>query len=116
MTRALTLAFGMTLLAALIIATGTLSPPGQGGMPLLFTDKQLHFIAFALLALPLGWARPAWAFLLVPVALSYGAMIEMIQPAIGRSAELGDLVADALGIAFGVLPGKLRHRIKQSGR
>jgi hypothetical protein len=113
MDRSITPVLALTLVTALGIGWGTLSPPGQGASPLPFTDKQLHFMAFALLALPLGWARPRWVLWLVPVSLGYGAMIELIQPAVGRSGEWGDLLADGLGILAGVLPGQIRHRLQQ---
>lgn len=110
----ISLAAALTLLTAAVIALGTLSPPGQGGaMPL--TDKQLHFLAFAALALPLGWVRPRWVLWLVPVALAYGGLIELVQPSVGRSADWGDLLADGLGIVAGVLPGQIRRRLRARG-
>lgn len=112
MNRSMVPALSVTLVVALVIGWGTLSPPGGTSSPLPFTDKQLHFMAFALLAMPLGWVRPAWVLWLVPLSLGYGAMIELIQPSVGRSAEWGDLLADGLGILVGVLPGQLRRWIR----
>lgn len=102
----------LTLFVALLIAWGTLSPPGAPGPALPLTDKQIHALAFALLVLPLGWVRPRAALWLGPLALAYGGAIELIQPSVGRSAEWGDLLADAIGIALGLLPGQLRARIR----
>lgn len=114
--RRLPLALGLTAVTALLIGWGTLSPHSGGGTPLPLTDKQLHFLAFAGLALPLGWVRPSWVLVLIPLALLYGAAIELLQPAVGRSAELADLVADGLGILAGVLPGQIRHWHRKAHR
>lgn len=109
-----TLALVLTGAVAAVIGWGTLSPPGPG-TPLPLTDKQLHFLAFAALALPLGWVRPRWVLWLIPTALAYGAMIELIQPSVGRTGDWGDLLADGLGILVGVIPGQLRHRMYRPG-
>ncbi len=101
----------LTLFVALLIGWGTLSPPGAPGPALPLTDKQIHALAFALLVLPLGWVRPRAALWLGPLALAYGGAIELIQPSVGRSAEWGDFLADAIGIALGLLPGQLRARL-----
>lgn len=113
MTRAPTLqiALGLTLVLAAIIAFETLTPPGEGDNLLPLTDKQMHAMAFAALVFPLGWVRPDRALWLIPAALIYGAMIEVIQPAVGRSGEWADLAADAVGILAGLLPGQIRHRV-----
>lgn len=104
-------ALALTALIAVIIGYGTLSPPGEGsGLP--FTDKQLHFAAFAALVFPLGWVRPQWFLWLVPLAIAYGAAIEVTQPSVGRSGDWVDLLADALGSVVGVVPGLLNRRYR----
>ena len=100
----------MTLLIAVLILYGTLRPPGGGG-PGLLTDKQMHALAFGVLVLPLSIASPASVFRIAAVALAFGAVIELIQPGFNRSAEWGDLLADAIGILIGIVPGLwLRRR------
>ena len=42
---------------------------------------------------------------LAVTALVFGAVIEVIQPAFGRSGEFADLLADAVGILAGSLLG-----------
>ncbi|WP_371226033.1 VanZ family protein [Roseovarius sp. 2305UL8-3] len=107
------LPFLLTLLISVIIAYGTLTPPGEGsGLP--FTDKQLHFAAFAMLVLPLSWVRPGWILWLVPLAITYGAVIELIQPFVGRSGDWDDLLADALGSLTGSVPSLLKGRYRQA--
>ncbi len=106
-------ALALTALIAVVIAFGTLSPPGEGsGLP--FTDKQLHFAAFAALVFPLGCVRPSWIIWLVPLAIAYGGMIEVIQPFVGRSGDWDDLLADAAGSVTGVVPGLLIQRYRRA--
>lgn len=107
--RGLALASVLTALAAMLIAFGTLSPPGSGDSPLPLTDKQLHALAFAILVLPLGWVRPGWAPAIAAAALAFGGAIELIQPMVGRSAEWADFVADGLGCLLGLAPGQVRR-------
>jgi len=100
----------LTLFFAVTIGIGTLTPmdaPSPSHFP---SDKLLHALAFAALVLPLTWVNPWHAVWLVPFALIYGGMIELIQPHVDRSAEWADLLADAIGIATGLLPGLLRAR------
>ncbi len=104
------IALTLTYFVALLIAYGTLKPPSPPGEPWLLNDKQVHFLAFALLTLPYGWVRPHAALWLVPIAILYGGAIELIQPMFGRGAEWGDLLADCLGALVGVVPGLLRRR------
>ena len=42
---------------------------------------------------------------LIPAALLFGAAIEIVQPFVGRSAEVGDFVADVVGAACGLASG-----------
>ena len=105
----------LTIAIALGIAWGTLRPPGGDGLPLPLTDKQIHALAFFVLVLPGSLMRPAAIIWLAPAALAYGAAIEILQPLVGRSAEWGDLLADAVGIAAGIVPGLIRARLGRSG-
>ncbi|MDR9395267.1 VanZ family protein [Roseovarius sp. SYSU LYC5161] len=100
----------LTVLTALGIAVGTLGPPGDGAGALPVGDKTAHFLAFALLVLPAGLGWPRQAVWLAAAAVLYGTVIEIVQPAVGRSAEWGDLLADTAGIAVGLLPGRLLQR------
>ncbi|WP_120499796.1 VanZ family protein [Roseovarius sp. EL26] len=106
------IALVLTCAIALLIAYGTLKPPGSSSDPWILNDKQVHFLAFAFLTLPMGWVRPQAVLWLVPLAICYGGIIELIQPMFGRGAELGDLIADGLGAMTGALPGLIRHSIR----
>lgn len=102
------LAMAATVLFTLAIAVGALTPmpqlPGPEG-----SDKSLHFLAFAVLVLPLTLAGPRHLFWAAPAALAYGALIEVVQPYVGRSRELADLMADGLGILVGAVVGALLY-------
>lgn len=103
----------LTALFAALILWGTLKPPGSGEGSFPLTDKQAHALAFTLLVLPLSVAVPRLIPKLAISALIFGGMIELIQPSFGRSGDWGDWVADAVGIAVGVLPGFWQKRKKR---
>ena len=97
-------AYAATLTIALAIGLGTLLPNEQ--LPEMQTgDKAIHFIAFALLTLPLSFSGAVGRVKRVVMSLFFGAAIELIQPYVGRSGEWLDLGADALGGAIGALIG-----------
>lgn len=95
----------LTLALALGILVTTLWPSNELPQPLTLRDKVLHLLAFALLILPMAVAEPRRALRLAPVCIAFGAAIEVIQPAFGRSAEWLDLLADALGVGLGLALG-----------
>lgn len=70
-------------------------------------DKSNHALAFASLAFVSVWAlwpRPRQWGLLVVALLAYGVGIEIAQHFLPpRSADAQDVVADAVGIALGLL-------------
>lgn len=97
----------LMVLCALGIAFMTLLYKSDGQVGPQWADKAFHAIAFFILVLP-GAMVHRWAFLwLVPLAIAFGAAIELVQPYFGRSRELGDLYADIAGIFAGVLAGTL---------
>lgn len=69
------------------------------------SDKLNHVSAFAVLAFcaERGFGWPAWRRSTAAL-MAFGAVIELVQSQIpGRSAELPDLLADAVGIGAGLL-------------
>ncbi len=98
-----------TALIAAALCVSTLSPvmPAIGPPS---SDKIQHFIGFAALASPLGFAYPRRTLAIVAAATLFGAGIELVQPFVGRSAELADLVADALGATTGALAMRALRR------
>ncbi|WP_204114937.1 VanZ family protein [Shimia biformata] len=98
------IALAMTLTIAAMICWATLTPVrAPSGLP--GNDKAYHFIAFAMLSLPCAILSPRWLVALIPLALVFGAMIEVIQPMVGRERELADFSADSLGAACGAALG-----------
>ncbi len=95
-------------LALLGAAAGTLAcalTPLASHLPVAsYWDKLNHGFAFAVLSVLCGLAFPQLrARFMAPALLGFGALIEILQaiPAVHRSAEFGDLLADAAGIAVG---------------
>lgn len=99
----------MTLLLAMAIAIGTLTPQEQAIPAPSGIDKLMHFAAFAALVLPAAVLRPDLLRWLLPVAMIYGGAIEVIQPSVGRHAEWGDFFANTLGILAGAGVGVWLH-------
>ena len=86
-----------------MILIGTLSPRDIIVTPDLGSDKNYHFLAFALLVMPLAFQNLKNSYWLLPVAVVFGAIIELLQPHLGRHGELNDLYADAFGALIGVI-------------
>ena len=104
------------LLLALLLAVAWLafmSDPPDPGLPQ--GDKANHLLAFAVLAAVASLcAAPGWAQAARAAAglLVYGGFIEAVQTQLpGRSGEWPDLLADALGIAFGLAASALLRRL-----
>jgi hypothetical protein len=93
-------AFAVTVLVSLAVLFAPASdvpvaPPG--------VDKLVHLLLFAALAITARWAGMGvrLAAVLLP---AYAAASELLQalPALGRSADLLDWVADAAGVLLGL--------------
>ena len=83
------------------------APPAPDG-----SDKIVHLIAFASLALPLSLTN---RFGLLPIfvgASTIGACIELIQPNFNRSADLADWFVDVVGVLLGIGGGLLYRRLR----
>ena len=113
-----TLAIFATAILAALIAYLTLTPPRPETSDGLLSDKAYHVIAFAALVFPSALLYRRSLVWLIPAALVLGAAIELVQPFVGRSAELADFVADSVGVACGLAAGyALRAwRIRSLGR
>ena len=104
-----------TLFLATTIAALTLSPPSPHAAGFL-SDKAQHAIAFGALALPCAIVYPRALTWVLPLAVVFGAAIEIVQPMVGRDAEFLDFIADIAGLTIGTLAGLtvrpvLRHRL-----
>ena len=74
------------------------------------SDKYIHFAAFAGLAFLLAWSIPTipnkrWVNVLLALAIAiiYGAVDEISQTPVGRTADIMDWAADSAGAVFGVV-------------
>jgi VanZ family protein len=69
------------------------------------SDKQAHVLGFFALTTLLLTALPRFRRLDVAIlCLVFGALIEVVQGFTGRSASLGDWLADALGVSLAIIP------------
>ena len=96
------IAFSILLFLAVAIAFVTLLPSSQL-QSMHGNDKFFHFFAFALMAPPLLFITRTKVLKVAAVAILYGGAIELIQPIVGRNAEVMDLVADIVGVIFAVM-------------
>lgn len=76
-------------------------------------DKLYHFLAFAALVLPSALFDRRDMLWIAVSALALGAIIEVIQPYVGRGRELGDFFADALGVGAAVVAGSIYQRLRR---
>jgi VanZ family protein len=74
-------------------------------------DKLYHAIAFAALTLPICSFRPSGSLIIISLATLFGAMIEIIQPLVGRQGDIMDFGADALGICLGWCVAQIYRRL-----
>ena len=103
----------LTLIILLMLTLAMLWPLDQQPPAPAGSDKIVHFIAFAAVALPL--ARTG-RFGLLPVfigASAFGGAIELIQPSFNRSADINDWVADVVGVVMGIGCGLLYRHIRR---
>ena len=90
----------LTFIFAFIICVGTLTPlPRAIDVPR--TDKWHNFLAFAALVYPLTVANRRCWLLIIAFGLSFGALIEIIQPYVNRLGDVADFTADAVGVLIG---------------
>lgn len=95
------------LLWALLVVVGSMLPPKTiaSAMPHFpNADKFLHVGAYAVLGLLAvwGWSKRGWLGL-GAVVLLFGIAIEFFQPLTGRSRSGLDMLADAAGVACGIV-------------
>ena len=76
-------------------------------------DKLYHFLAFAALVLPSALFDRRDMLWIAVSALALGAIIEVIQPSFGRSADMQDWIADIAGVALGIALALLYRRLRR---
>ena len=100
----LILIFTLTVTMLWPLDTPQLAPDGS--------DKIVHIIAFSALSFPLSRTG---RFGLLPVfvgAITFGGLMELIQPSFNRSADINDWIADILGVVVGILLGLIYRRLR----
>lgn len=98
------------LLAALTLGPGLLPAKTAGG------DKLQHALGFGSLVAPAALFRPRWLWTLVPAAVVFGGVIELVQPFTGRDGDLLDWVADIAGIVSVALGLSLAREVAIAAR
>ncbi|MEM6798841.1 MAG: VanZ family protein [Planctomycetota bacterium] len=93
-----------------ILFVGSHIPHEKASIPQMGVDKVIHLVAFAIL----GWLACRWWFQrgraigsaavagLFGAIMAYGFFDEVTQPPFRRTFDPFDLVADAIGAAFGI--------------
>lgn len=97
------------VMITLLIAATSLSPIPTDRYMVGGLDKIYQALAFAALVFPLiltDARRWKWV---VPLAVAYGGVIELIQPTVGRHAEWLDWGADVTGVLMGAALAELLH-------
>ena len=99
----------LTVVIAAVIALSTLTPlPTKIDVP--GSDKWHHSVAFAVLVFPLVYCNKIYVTSIALVALSYGGLIEIVQPYVNRYGEFNDFVADGIGVCIGIALARLLDR------
>jgi VanZ family protein len=105
------------LFAIVAVIVGSLLPPDSAPIRTLdalpFSDKFDHLAMYAVLAfLPALHEETKVVWWMALGAVAMGIALEFAQLYVGRDFEIGDMVADALGVAVGLGAGlPLRKRI-----
>ena len=70
-------------------------------------DKTYHLLAYFFLAFPSGIKMPRRFVFFILVLITFGGVIEMIQPFMNRSGEWLDFLANCVGIILGFSVGAI---------
>jgi VanZ family protein len=102
---ALALAFKLAFVGATLMVVVLSLLPGKDLPAVGISDKLEHVIAYAILALLGGLAFPRATMLLAVMLSALGIAMEICQIVVpGRSAEIADAVADAIGVGLVLVP------------
>lgn len=68
-------------------------------------DKLYHLFAYFLLALPTGLKKPKKWFFYILMFITFGGLIEILQPYVNRFGEWLDFLGNILGVILGSITG-----------
>lgn len=102
-------------MTAIVLIADIALQPGHATPPRLFgSDKIEHILAFMTLMFVarMGWPRQS-VYLSGFVVLGYGILIEALQATqwIGRTASVADVLADLVGLLFGLFLYTILRRL-----
>ncbi len=117
----MTILFRLLLAGTLIFISSQAIIRNGIAVPIVNSDKSLHFLAFCTLAVLLDFAFPRSRFGTIKILslIGYGILIEFVQSFLPyRSAELADVFADMVGICAyaGTIPLLRRFTFYQEYR
>ena len=106
----------MTVLLLLVITLLSLYPlPALPELP--GTDKTHHLIAYGFLAFPAALKGPNKLTILLLCFVTFGGLIELIQPYVNRYGEWLDFIANTAGVALGATIGTYsKHKLTTIAR
>jgi VanZ family protein len=106
------------VLVALLILVLSLAPRALLHAQDLLNDKLQHLVAYLLLGMCAMLASqrrgPASLLLAVGFCTALGGLIEILQPFVGRSRDVADLVSDLVGAVVGAAAIALASRWMRS--
>lgn len=91
----------LTATVAVFIAVLTLFPVTAPEITVAQSDKLYHIIAFGALTFPSALLHLPLSRVVLIFAILFGALIEVVQPHVGRTGSWEDFLADVLGALFG---------------
>ena len=103
------IALGITFIIGVSIAALTLFPIDLPLSSVPSSDKVHHFIAFGAFTFPCALIYRRAVRWILPFALIFGVLIELIQPYVGRHGELTDFYADTIGALLGLVMGLIAN-------
>lgn len=98
----------ITLIVLTLITIASLFPaehlPAVPG-----TDKTHHFISYCALMLPTAIRKPKYWLVLALIFITWGGLIELIQPYVNRYGEWLDMLANAGGVMLAIIIARCLH-------
>lgn len=102
----------LTLIVTVTLTLAMLWPLNAPPQAPEWSDKVVHFIAFAALSFPLSRTCRFGLFPVFVGASVFGGVIELIQPSFNRSADVNDWIANNMGAAIGISCGLIYRRLQ----